>query len=216
LNKNTTKNPFEDDIHTILNKTNFKHIAIEKLKKLLIKNGYKVTNEEEYLIQFKDTSFFAGSPIDINLEKYRANDTIINIEIQKILNESIDRKVIVNKLKKLLLPIGYKVTIEEEYLIQFKDTSSFTGNPINIDLEIYATNIQEQESAKKDNPYEILQCKKTDDNTIIKKKYRELIMKFHPDHIQAKGLDEEFIKFAKKKLQDINKAYDMIKEARGI
>ena len=48
----------------------------------------------------------------------------------------------------------------------------------------------------------------------IKKKYRNIIKDYHPDRIQGKGLPEDFIDFANKKLTDFNEAYNEIKKNR--
>ncbi|MCK5347987.1 MAG: DUF4384 domain-containing protein [Desulfobacula sp.] len=50
----------------------------------------------------------------------------------------------------------------------------------------------------------------------IKKQYRKLVTEYHPDKIEAKGLPEEFIKFANDKFKEIQEAYDNIKKERGI
>lgn len=68
---------------------------------------------------------------------------------------------------------------------------------------------------KKD-PYEILGVSRNDDFEIIKQRYKELVKKFHPDYIEGKGLDEEFIKFANEKLKEINWAFLEIKKERGL
>ena len=66
------------------------------------------------------------------------------------------------------------------------------------------------------NSYEILGCNPRDDMETIKKRYRELVKKYHPDFMQTKVYDEHFVEFAKQKMQEINQAYDEIKEQRGI
>ena len=74
-----------------------------------------------------------------------------------------------------------------------------------------------QESPREDsNAYTTIGCKSSDDNTTIKKKYRELVKKYHPDFIQSKGQDESSVEFAKQKMQEINHAYNRIKRERGI
>ncbi|MCK5808876.1 co-chaperone DjlA [bacterium] len=62
--------------------------------------------------------------------------------------------------------------------------------------------------------YAILQCSEQDSDTTIKKQYRKLVSEYHPDKIIAKGLPDEFISFANKKFQEIQEAYDTIKEIR--
>jgi len=42
------------------------------------------------------------------------------------------------------------------------------------------------------------------------------VKKFHPDFIQGKGLDEEFLKFAEARMKEINWAYEEIKKRRDL
>ncbi len=64
--------------------------------------------------------------------------------------------------------------------------------------------------------YEILGCRSTDDDVTIKKRYRELVKKYHPDFIQSKGEDKLSMAFTKQKIQEINNAYDIIKKERVV
>nr|WP_314166437.1 DnaJ domain-containing protein [uncultured Campylobacter sp.] len=73
-----------------------------------------------------------------------------------------------------------------------------------------------QSSAKsKRDPYEILGLSKDARFSEIKKKYRELVKKYHPDILMGKGADEEIIQEGTKKLQEINEAYKILKERFG-
>ncbi len=49
----------------------------------------------------------------------------------------------------------------------------------------------------------------------IKKAYRKLVTEYHPDKIAAKGLPEEFNKFAADKFREIQEAYEAIRKERG-
>lgn len=49
----------------------------------------------------------------------------------------------------------------------------------------------------------------------IKRAYRRLIGQHHPDKLVAKGLPEEMMKIATEKTQQIRKAYERIRSARG-
>ncbi|MFZ5570668.1 MAG: TerB family tellurite resistance protein [Thermodesulfobacteriota bacterium] len=64
--------------------------------------------------------------------------------------------------------------------------------------------------------YGILGCERTDSDDTIKKQYRKLVQDYHPDKIAAKGLPEEFIKFAGDKFREIQEAYEMVKKERGL
>jgi DnaJ like chaperone protein len=63
--------------------------------------------------------------------------------------------------------------------------------------------------------YEILQVKESDDLATIKKAYRALVKKYHPDIIASKTDDKNVIDKATKKLQEINEAYELIKKAKN-
>lgn len=49
----------------------------------------------------------------------------------------------------------------------------------------------------------------------VKKKYRALVKKYHPDLMKAKGADEAYIADATRKMQEINAAYETIKAQKG-
>lgn len=62
--------------------------------------------------------------------------------------------------------------------------------------------------------YKLLGVKESDDMDTIKKAYRKLVREFHPDIIKSQGKDESYMKEATAKTQEINQAYEMIKEKR--
>ncbi len=63
--------------------------------------------------------------------------------------------------------------------------------------------------------YAVLKCDQNASNEEIKKKYRSLVQEYHPDKVQAKGLPEEFVKFASDKFTEIQEAYEHIRKSRG-
>ncbi len=65
------------------------------------------------------------------------------------------------------------------------------------------------------NHYEILESQPTDSMDVIKKNYRRLVKEYHYDSIASKDLPKDMLKFAQKKTQDLNEAYEAIKKARG-
>ena len=64
--------------------------------------------------------------------------------------------------------------------------------------------------------YEILESSEDDDANALKKKYRTLVKKHHPDIIAGRGESQSIIDEGTKKLQEINEAYELIKKQRGI
>ena len=63
--------------------------------------------------------------------------------------------------------------------------------------------------------YAILQIPENSNKMQVKKAYRRLMSKNHPDKLMAKGLPDEMIKMANDKAQKISKAYDQICKNRG-
>jgi len=61
----------------------------------------------------------------------------------------------------------------------------------------------------------LLGVSRTDDKATVKRAYRRMMSQHHPDKLIAKGLPEEMIRLATDKTQNIRKAYERIKRARG-
>lgn len=72
----------------------------------------------------------------------------------------------------------------------------------------------QQRSTTLDSHYAILGAQPSDSLEVIKKKYRSLAVKWHPDKLAANGASSEAMRHAKEKFQQINEAYEKIVEAR--
>ena len=66
-----------------------------------------------------------------------------------------------------------------------------------------------------DDAYHILGVAASDDEKVIKRAYRKRMAEHHPDKLVSKGLPEQAMEIAKKKAQDIQSAYELIKQKRG-
>lgn len=64
--------------------------------------------------------------------------------------------------------------------------------------------------------YDLLGLAEADSDQQVKRAYRKLMNEHHPDKLVAKGLPSEMMELAKKKAQDIQAAYDRVKQDRGM
>ena len=64
--------------------------------------------------------------------------------------------------------------------------------------------------------YQLLGVSESDSDQEIKRAYRKEMSKHHPDKLAAKGLPPEMMEMAKEKTQEIQQAWEWIREARGI
>lgn len=64
--------------------------------------------------------------------------------------------------------------------------------------------------------YQVLGVSEDASDQEVKKAYRRLMSEHHPDKLAARGVPDEMIRVSTEKTAEISKAYDMIKEARGM
>ena len=64
--------------------------------------------------------------------------------------------------------------------------------------------------------YSVLGAKASDDAATLRRRYRELAKRNHPDSLRAQGLPEEMVGKATERMSRINAAWATVREARGI
>jgi DnaJ like chaperone protein len=64
--------------------------------------------------------------------------------------------------------------------------------------------------------YAILGAQPHESLDVIKKKFRTLVMKWHPDRVVGQGASPEAVRHAKEKFQQINEAWEKITDARKV
>jgi DnaJ like chaperone protein len=64
--------------------------------------------------------------------------------------------------------------------------------------------------------YEMLEVAKDASDAEVTKAYRRQMSRNHPDKLKANGLPESMLEMAKEKTQQIQRAYETIKESRGM
>ncbi len=65
-------------------------------------------------------------------------------------------------------------------------------------------------------PYKELGCSETDEFVVIKKSYRKLVKRHHPDYMHGQGMDDDEIRQGTEKMQEINAAFEEIKRRRAL
>lgn len=65
-------------------------------------------------------------------------------------------------------------------------------------------------------PYSVLGCSRSASDEEIKKRYRELAARYHPDKFIGQKLDDEFVALASRRFQQIQEAYGRIRAERGL
>lgn len=64
--------------------------------------------------------------------------------------------------------------------------------------------------------YQLLEIESSANDQEVKRAYRRQMNQHHPDKLVSKGLPPEMLEMAKKKAQEIQHAYEIIKKARGM
>jgi DnaJ like chaperone protein len=64
--------------------------------------------------------------------------------------------------------------------------------------------------------YKALGVSKEQSDAEVKRAYRKLMSKYHPDKLMGQGLPEDMIKVATEQAKDIQLAYDMVSKQRGM
>jgi DnaJ like chaperone protein len=75
---------------------------------------------------------------------------------------------------------------------------------------------QPQSSTALADAYKALGVAESNTDQEIKRAYRKLMSQYHPDKLMGQGLPEDMIAVATETAKEIQVAYDLIKERRGI
>lgn len=104
---------------------------------------------------------------------------------------------------------------EEEMLQTIAEAFNFDPNAYHAIFDQFEKMMQNvTPKANISDAYKLLGVSENDEMSVIKKAYRKLVRQFHPDIIKSQGKDEAYMQEATAKTQEINQAYEMIKDAR--
>ena len=125
-----------------------------------------------------------------------------------------------NVLEKVAKPLGFRrrdldyliSMYEAEIRFRQRSTSGSEQRTHSGQRQHSQSAYSEQQSL--DDAYRILGVAASDDEKTIKRAYRKRMSEHHPDKLVSKGLPEQAMEIAKKKAQDIQSAYELIKQKR--
>lgn len=176
-----------------------------------------------------------------DISSHFENSQDIREKLKNIYNkekESFDNTIVIcSKLYKIT-KFDYKKRLKiMEYLLnlafidkEFSQTEAMITEDISNALKIKRVDFEElinqfesfykeqrnSEAISLDKAYEILEVNPNDDENTLKKNYRNLVKKYHPDIVAGQGASQNIIDEATRKLQEINEAYELIKKSRNI
>lgn len=152
-----------------------------------------------------------------NEEKQKDNDTKeIAQSLNKLLGRSIlKRKQFVGFLIQLAF-VDNGISAQEEKVLR-EIVTQLDISPTEYEAMVHRfenSMKNKQQTMSPQKAYEILGVNANDDMNSIKKTYRKLIREYHPDIISSQNKDESYIEEATAKTQEINQAYQVIKDIK--
>lgn len=148
-------------------------------------------------------------------ERYNLDELAIALYAQ-LRNEPVKRRNMMAFWISLAYADG-KLTHAEENILRklaaFMHIDAAQFNSLMEQIASMHANAHKESSV--DDAYKTLGVKADDTMESVKKAYRALVKKHHPDIIKAQGASDEYIQQANEKVQTLNAAYEMIKKAKG-
>lgn len=141
---------------------------------------------------------------DILKKEYSVRDVASQIKYNTSYQTRLE---LLHYLYELSFADGFPNTVEQELLTDI-------ANNLGISQKDYQTIREIFMPERIKNPYTILQIPENATDEEVKKAYRRLAVKHHPDKVSHLG--DEVKKDAEAKFQEINNAYQMIKRERGM
>lgn len=150
-----------------------------------------------------------------NEEKQRDDDTKeIAQSLNKLLGRSQHkRRQFVGFLIQLAFVDNGISTEEEKVLRNIVQELNISPNEYDAIVNKFENMMKnKQQTMSFEEACKILGVKESDDMNTIKKAYRKLVREYHPDIISSQDKDESYIEEATAKTQEINQAYQVIKD----
>lgn len=152
-----------------------------------------------------------------NEAKERSDDTKeIAQSLNKLLGRSrLKRRQFIEFLIQLAFIDSGISADEDKILREIVHELNITPEQYNEMLKKFETKMKnKQQTMSIEEAYKILGVNKEDDLNSVKKTYRKLVREYHPDIMKSQDKDEAYIEEATAKTQEINQAYEIVKESK--
>ena len=163
----------------------------------------------------KQTGFDLDAAVDRYAEVSRGHPAFLQIFLQFQTMAIAADGVIHTAEHEMLVRVARRLGMSEAEIEQFEArlhvSGRRTGGGSRSRSSGYTSSSHQLNSA-----YLALGVSSSAEDAVIKRAYRRLISENHPDKLAARGLPESMRAVAEERSREINKAYDMIKEARGM
>ena len=182
------------------------------LASILIKSDGEVSKQELQFVRNYFISIYGQYRANILFKEFNTNIDKKNISAKQICNFFLKRTTygtrlqLIHFLFNIAKADGSISKAEIEKLLEFTQL-------LNISIADFES-IKAMFFKSSDSDYKILEVDKNCSNEDLKKAYRELAKKHHPDKVQ--NLGDVYVKAAKEKFSKIQAAYENIKKQRGI
>ena len=210
LNKNSSSS-FQSWVSTSSKSKTFQ-LNLLALSATVIKADGKIKTEELQFVRNFFISNYGTQQASIIFETF--NEQIKNEvqNIQKLAKIFVESSPYETRLQVLYFLFGVAKadgSVSQSELSKIDQIASALGIRISDFESIKAMFFEDSDSA-----YKILEISPNVSDSEVKKAYREMAKKYHPDKIVSK--DPALIKGAQEKFQEVQKAYEEIQKARGL
>ncbi|OCG23548.1 hypothetical protein A9G22_05740 [Gilliamella sp. App2-1] len=161
--------------------------------------------------------------------QYRFRRNVLNIFCEQLIQAALVDGILDEKEQKILFIVADEFNIPRQQMAMYIQMmmGSYHFHQQNDNRQQYQRNEYQHRnnhygnyhgrSAQSDlqNAYKVLGINSSAEITEIKRAYRKLMNEHHPDKLVSKGLPKEMLEAAKKRAQEIQAAYDLIKASRG-
>lgn len=185
-------------------------------------NAKEIVAAQQYFRQGKSPQFSWSHTIGHLRSALNSNPALIHLFVEtqygllKVIGMSDKKYTLMNELLLALqlAPLYFNIRFARDFPAWHQSTSA-PGPERNRQYQSHTDPFTHRQHKALNDPYAILETESTASKAEIKRAYRRLMSRYHPDKLIAKGASSSTIQAATEKTQKIRKAYDQICAMKG-